>query len=1180
MLTPPDGTSPRMQMFEFDLTEPRRDSDFDAGVMIHEYGHGVSSRLTGNGLGLSTLQSAGMGEGWSDWWALMLTQELASETTTGRGAGTYVLGQPLNGAGIRDFRYDFDIGNTGLETFLNYGIDTGQSIAIHDSGTRWAAALWDLNHLFVQKYGFEPNVYNSTSNAGNIRALHLVMNALKIQALNPTFIDARDAILLADTMLYGGADHFEIWTAFARRGLGEFASTSGPNSILLTTSFVIPDEVQPKISITDVVEFEGDGGTTSFVFNVIFSGVLGANVTVAYSTANGTAASPNDYGAASGTLTFTLGGPTTQTVAINVVGDAEVEPNETFFVNLSNVTNAVIQRSQAIGTIKNDDVDISINDVTITEGDAGTKNAVFTISALGSTDRTVSVSYTTLNGTAIAGSDFQPAGGAATFAPGGGTALVTVPIIGDKLNESTETFTVQLLSPQGSRLAKGVGVGTILDNDLVPALYVNDVFLTSTSPGFLAAVFTVALGAPSGQLATVGYATAEGTALASVDYLPQAGVLTFAPGVTTQRVVVPVISSGTYSPNEKFSLNLSNPFHAEFGDPQGIATLIFADPPLNERIIDDGDPGYSKTAGWVNLTNTMAYQLDYDYRVAGNGANSATWDFGGLPNGDYEVFAKWSAFNNRASNAPYTIFDGLTQRGTVTVDQRIAPAGDQSGGTTWQSLGLFPIVNGSLSVRLADNANGIVVADAIRIVGGGIPPAEPEMDVAGSDRSIGAFDVTPSAEDGTDFGQVASDSNSVTHTFTIANTGNADLQLNGAPRVLIAGAHAGDFTVLVQPSAAIAPGFSSSFQIMFHPNGTGLREAVILIANNDNGEHPYAFAVQGTGVATGPAQLTVDDVTAGFTAIGAWPENNSSLSYAGQHRSVAGGPGNSSTSWQFHELAPGFYEVLTTWTPFNNRATNASYVIADGDVAQTVVPVNQRQSPNDAFADGVMWESLALVEVTTGELAVRLDNNANGLVVADAVRIIRQGAAIAVAAPVVAHNSALSMDVNGDTRITSSDALLVVNRLLSPQPAVSPLTAFASPLATSDGADSTYYLDVNGDGRVTARDALVVIGYLLSPSAQAVSASPAATPAIGPAAAEPPSATALAAVDQAISKLDEPELEPAVSRSTAEAITTATAVAQHPASKTPQLLQTQSVRAYFASTAKKSPAKDLQAATL
>jgi extracellular elastinolytic metalloproteinase len=117
--TPPDGTPPRMQMFEFTVTTPNRDGDFDNGIIIHEYGHGVSNRLTGNGLGLFALQSGGMGEGWSDFWSLLLTQESADETTAGRGVGTYVLGQPTTGDGVRAFKYDFDITNPNLETFLN-----------------------------------------------------------------------------------------------------------------------------------------------------------------------------------------------------------------------------------------------------------------------------------------------------------------------------------------------------------------------------------------------------------------------------------------------------------------------------------------------------------------------------------------------------------------------------------------------------------------------------------------------------------------------------------------------------------------------------------------------------------------------------------------------------------------------------------------------------------------------------------------------------------------------------------------------------------------------------------------------------------------------------------------------------------------------------------------------------
>ena len=445
----------------------------------------------------------------------------------------------------------------------------------------------------------------------------------------------------------------------------------------------------------------------------------------------------------------------------------------------------------------------------------------------------------------------------------------------------------------------------------------------------------------------------------------------------------------------------------------------------------------------------------------------------------------------------------------MAINQRIAPAGDQSNGITWQSLGLFTIVNGSLSVRLADNANGIVVADAVRIVADGIPPAEPEMDVAGSDQSIGTFDVSPTASDGTDFGPVASQSNSITHTFMVTNTGNADLHLFGAPRVAVSGSHVADFTVLVQPGSSIAPGFASTFQILFHPGDIGLRQAVISIANDDDSEHPYTFAVQGTGVAMGPAELTVDDLTSGFTAIGTWPTHANSLSFAGQYHSAAAGSGEATTSWEFHDT-PRVLRSSHHLDAFNNRATNASYQISDGNVAQTAVPINQRQSPNDAFADGVMWESLALFQVTTGELTVRLDNRANGFVVADAVRIIRQGAEIAAAVPAVAHNSALSLDVNGDTRITSSDALLVVNRFLSPQPAVSSVGGRGRAARQHRRAPTRPTTWMSMATGATARDALTVIGYLLSPAAQtSLIADPAARPATAATAADPLSASSV-----------------------------------------------------------------------
>lgn len=246
--TPPDGSAPRMQMYEFNQTTPRRDSDLDNGIITHEYGHGVTNRLTGgpaNANALNALQSGGMGEGWSDWWTLMFRQTSASDTSTSRGVGMYVLGQADSALGIRQYRYGFNIADSAFETFSNFGVGSGQSTLVHAVGTRWASTLWDLNHLLIEKYGYEPDIYLSSratgSNiAGNILALRLVMDALKLQPANPSFIQARDAILAADTALTGGQNQREIWVAFARRGLGFGASTASSGSNALTTSFNLP----------------------------------------------------------------------------------------------------------------------------------------------------------------------------------------------------------------------------------------------------------------------------------------------------------------------------------------------------------------------------------------------------------------------------------------------------------------------------------------------------------------------------------------------------------------------------------------------------------------------------------------------------------------------------------------------------------------------------------------------------------------------------------------------------------------------------------------------------------------------------------------------------------------------------------------------------------------------------
>src|SRR5262249_10410414 len=231
-----------MQMYLFIDTFPNRDGDLDNDIIIHEYGHGISNRLTGgpaNADALDAQQSGGMGEGWSDWWALMLTQRASDTHNQPRPIANYALGQPPDGTGIRSYPYSYDM-TIDPHTFGDYNYDN----EVHAAGELWCSTLWDLNWQLIDRYGFSPNVAagcRGAGSAGNILALKLVMDALKLQPANPTFSEARDAILEADAVLTNGANQDLIWQAFARRGLGVGADC-GPdaNSPTITEAFDLP----------------------------------------------------------------------------------------------------------------------------------------------------------------------------------------------------------------------------------------------------------------------------------------------------------------------------------------------------------------------------------------------------------------------------------------------------------------------------------------------------------------------------------------------------------------------------------------------------------------------------------------------------------------------------------------------------------------------------------------------------------------------------------------------------------------------------------------------------------------------------------------------------------------------------------------------------------------------------
>ncbi|WP_400191477.1 M36 family metallopeptidase [Hymenobacter sp. B81] len=225
--TPADGARPRMQMYLWTTSSGiELDGDLDNGIIAHEYGHGISNRLTGGPNVTGCLSNAEQGgEGWSDWFGLMLTMQAGDTGGKRRGIGTYALSQPTNGRGIRPAPYSTDMAING------YTYDDTNDPALsrpHGVGFVWATMLWDLNWALVDRYGFEPNVYAGTG--GNNKAMQLIIDGLKLQPCGPGFVDARDAILAADNANYGGANQKLIWEVFARRGLGFSASQGSANS--------------------------------------------------------------------------------------------------------------------------------------------------------------------------------------------------------------------------------------------------------------------------------------------------------------------------------------------------------------------------------------------------------------------------------------------------------------------------------------------------------------------------------------------------------------------------------------------------------------------------------------------------------------------------------------------------------------------------------------------------------------------------------------------------------------------------------------------------------------------------------------------------------------------------------------------------------------------------------------
>lgn len=309
--TPPDGSRPRMQMYVCNT----RDGDLDNMVIIHEYGHGISNRLSSLG------GQEQMGEGWSDYYGLLLTMKSGDAGPDSRGVGTWLIGEGPGGPGIRTHPY-----STNFAINPHTYDDIKTEVAPHGVGSVWAEMLWEMTWELIAVHGFDPDIYNGTG--GNNISLALVTEGLKLQSSQPGFVDGRDAILAADQAIYGGANQCEIWAAFARRGLGFSANqgtsgskTDGTEAFDLPPNFsglnvidevCLSDGIQTGLSggnpaggIYSGIGVTDDGNGTTFTFDPSIGGP--GLVTVSYAVDD-----------------FCTGAPTTLTDEINVTNEPPV----------------------------------------------------------------------------------------------------------------------------------------------------------------------------------------------------------------------------------------------------------------------------------------------------------------------------------------------------------------------------------------------------------------------------------------------------------------------------------------------------------------------------------------------------------------------------------------------------------------------------------------------------------------------------------------------------------------------------------------------------------------------------------------------------------------------------------------------------------------------------------------
>ncbi len=333
---------------------------------------------------------------------------------------------------------------------------------------------------------------------------------------------------------------------------------------------LIDNENLPVLTLTPTTQsvLEKNTGDTpnSATFQVQLSGKSATPITVNYATANGTATAGSDYIATTGQLTFASGSNTPQTITVPITPDNDVEPDETFTLQLSNAVGATLGNAAGTATIQNDDTFLPV--ITLAAGlnaSEPSTNGTFILSRTGATSGGLVVNLSAPTGTGTTSVDYQALGTTATFAPGSSTAIVTLQPIDDDLYEGTETVGLSVITGAGYSLGTTTSATiNLADNETQPILTFSadaqSAIERNSGDTANAIRIQVQLSGRSATDITVDYSTVDSTATAGSDYTGVAGKLTFLAGsLTPQTVTIPITPDNTVEPDETFTFQLSNP---------------------------------------------------------------------------------------------------------------------------------------------------------------------------------------------------------------------------------------------------------------------------------------------------------------------------------------------------------------------------------------------------------------------------------------------------------------------------------------------------------------------------------------------------------------------------------------------------------------------------------------------